>query len=210
MKIRVYSLLIIFLFLLSCGDSDKGSAESLTGGYAFTNAEVIEFLKKKGINTSDPSTLTFAYFEDTDDNELKYLQSLTSLINLEIKNSPRMTNQGLQYISNLTKLTMIVIGNSNLSDEGLSHLANLSELTDIYIPQTNVAGDGLKYLKNLQKLKYINIDNTSIGNDGLEQLKDLPAMKDIKAKNTQVTAGYETQLNTYRTGKGLSIVDIQR
>ena len=57
------------------------------------------------------------------------------------------TDEGLAYLSGLTKLRFLTLNRSNLTDAGLKHLAALKGLRVLTINKTKVTAEGLKELK---------------------------------------------------------------
>jgi Leucine-rich repeat (LRR) protein len=76
--------------------------------------------------------------------DLSPLAKLPILEHLEI--CGKLTDDGLETISQIKSLTWLNIGQTDVTSEGLNHLAELTQLELLDLAKTKVTSEGLKYL----------------------------------------------------------------
>jgi beta-lactamase regulating signal transducer with metallopeptidase domain/Leucine-rich repeat (LRR) protein len=96
------------------------------------------------------------------DEDLKCLQNLKKLKELQTGNISEVGDAGLACLGGLTELEVLTIGSPNVTDAGLEHLANLNKLWHLNI-YGNISGEGLQKLKgsNLNILRVTSGQNIS-------------------------------------------------
>lgn len=85
-----------------------------------------------------------------------------NIIKLEIKLDKReyINNEVVKIISNLTTTleTLDLNGCNNLTDEGLEFIYNLTNLKELYLGYcSNLTDEGLEFISNLTNLKILNL-----------------------------------------------------
>ena len=130
------------------------------------------------------------------DSELEHLKGMTSLTSLELNNTDRsntrITDAGIECLSELTKLRRLILGNIQVSDDGLKHLVGLTNLRELALRNTQITDTGLVHLKGLTHLQELSLDRTQVTDAGLEHLKGFAELRRLSLNSTQVTdAGLE-------------------
>jgi Leucine-rich repeat (LRR) protein len=83
-------------------------------------------------------------------------------------------DEGLKYLTGLTKLTSLHLECKSVTDRGLEHLKGLPELESLVLGgRMQITNDGLAHLKGLPKLKVLDLGSTGVSDAGLEHLKEL-------------------------------------
>ena len=91
---------------------------------------------------------------------------------------PTVTNDGLKYLKNLTKLEYLQIFGQNITDDGLANLQSLANLKSLGLSGKGITDEGLKHLQRLSKLESVDLGHTSVTPAGLAALKaKLPKLK---------------------------------
>ena len=63
-----------------------------------------------------------------------------------------LTDDGLQYLKDLTNLQYLDLNDTQLTDDGLQHLKGLTNLERLHLNSTQLTDDGLQHLKGLTNL----------------------------------------------------------
>lgn len=88
-----------------------------------------------------------------------------------------LTDQGMESIARLTRLTRLTIGGAAITDEGLRHLAHLPRLQKLLIVRTPITGSGLSHLACLDRLQELDLRGTRLNNRGLETLSGVTQLR---------------------------------
>ncbi len=113
---------------------------------------------------------------------LANLQGLTQLTHLCLYGTQNINDKTLAYLSNLTKLQYLDLGNAFMTDVGLANLGNLSELKELHIDHHRDNGyrdkglTHLKGLKNLEVLSLVDMGSSEFHNT-VPILKDLNKLR---------------------------------
>ena len=73
--------------------------------------------------------------------------------------------------TDLVKVTILNMDNSQITDEGLKELAKLQQLEELYMYRTQITDAGLKELARLQKLESLSVIGTKVTKAGVAELK---------------------------------------
>lgn len=123
--------------------------------------------------------LKSATFTSTNLNDegLAHVSNCRGIENLNLQDT-EITNDGLKYLQNLTLLKYLRLKeNSQLTDDCIPHLIELDYLQNLQIQETSITENGLKKLTVLQRLDMLVIDvyNNNYTFDGLLQIsRELP------------------------------------
>ncbi|CAO3615427.1 unnamed protein product [Cunninghamella blakesleeana] len=101
---------------------------------------------------------------------------LTGFVNLD--------DEGVEYISKISKLKSLNLSRTKVTDEGLSLLKNLSYLEELYLDNTIITDQGLLHLTGLRNLSTLSLCGTSVTNEGLM------AIGDVEHTNVAATIQY--------------------
>ena len=82
------------------------------------------------------------------DKGLAHLVEMPNLENLWIgTGSGRITDDGVQFLSNLTSLKHLALQNTEISDKALDKLVSLKNLRSLYLNGTSVSTEAIDRLK---------------------------------------------------------------
>jgi len=108
-------------------------------------------------------------------------------VNLKVikLNGCLISDFGLQYLSELTRLREIELNNvSKITNNGLSCLSLLTNLTKLDLSWSNIDDDGLRYISRFYLLKKLTLYHCDkITNNGLIHLKDMNYLKSLNLKD---------------------------
>jgi hypothetical protein len=151
------------------------------------------------------------------DDELKYISPLNTLELLSLDGC-RITDNGLDQLSQLHEMKALYLRDTPISDQGvctmksfprlevldlegtqvtdacLIHLTNLGKLKALYLSETRITGDHFEPLAGLQRLKEIELARTRFNGKGLRYLKQLNSLEYLDMEDTQVTDAYVAEL----------------
>lgn len=145
------------------------------------------------------------------DDDLKYLVFFNELKELYIIKSKKVTDEGMEYLKDLTNIELLTLWGTNVSIKGLEKLSklknikilgladtriideDLKNIADIFtnletldISENKIKGHGISYLKNLKKLKVISLNNTLISDATVKYFAGFENCE-ISLHNTKVT-----------------------
>lgn len=104
-----------------------------------------------------------------------------------------VTDKGLAYLRNLTKLERLSIhapiSSTPISDKGLKHLQGLTNLKLLHLGCSTITDRGLRYLAQMKKLSYLNLRASQVGNGQLKILETLPRLATLDLATTQIDEG---------------------
>lgn len=90
------------------------------------------------------------------DEKLKYLSKLTNLQKIRLGNNQSLKGENLECLSECVKLQELNLTNCALTNKGLYSLSKLINLQRINLPHiTSFTDEGLYYLQALPNLQYI-------------------------------------------------------
>lgn len=97
-----------------------------------------------------------------DDNDLarlvKDLAELDSLVYLNLSENRKITNEGLERLKGLPRLTALNLSSCSITNEGLLFLKALGKLETLDLSYCNrITDTGLKALKGLPRLAYLDV-----------------------------------------------------
>ena len=101
--------------------------------------------------------------------------------------SSRLTDGGLESLSQIPSLTSLNVSQTAVTDRGLIHIMRLPNLRILNLDNTQVTDAGLSELKSHPKLMALFIAGTHLTNQGLEQLCQSKRWTSLRLNNTQVT-----------------------
>jgi len=112
------------------------------------------------------------------DTHVCHLSKIPTLRCLSISSLDRIdvTDDGLQCLGGLQKLTHLSLNNTRVTDGGLVHLKGVKNLTYLSLLLTDVTGEGLSHLTELP-LRTLFLVGSKVGDD---QLKHLPQFAQLE------------------------------
>ena len=108
---------------------------------------------------------------DTDDAELERIcRENPELVDLTL-GATKITDAGLEYLPQLTKLRKIRLSKTAITDAGMSTLATCERLEDVDVSQTKIGDSGVGELRALPRLKRLNLYLTLVTDSGLNSFR---------------------------------------
>lgn len=99
-----------------------------------------------------------------------------------------LTNAGLSHISSLVNLTHISLQkNREITDEGLQALANMKKLSSINLDRLNITDEGIAFIKHNPRLDWLNIKDTQITDASIPLLIKLNRMKNLYLEGSKIS-----------------------
>ncbi len=128
------------------------------------------------------------------DVHLQNLMVLTKLERLYLSGLTRITDAGLQYLTNLTNLKELDISGSatnpnrrHITDTGLEYLKGLTHLEKLSLNHTQMTDAGLAHLMGLHNLNILDLRNTRLTDLALEYLWRLKNLEILNLAGTKVS-----------------------
>ena len=120
---------------------------------------------------------------------------LLNLQNLEgLGLGAQVTNEPLRHVGQLRSLTYINFGHAKMiDDEGLQYLSSLTKLERVNLWHTGMSDDGLKIVSGLPKIRTIIAGGTKISDSGTACLRRNKTLEELVVQNTMI--GDETPVS---------------
>ena len=104
-----------------------------------------------------------------------------------LRTETRVTDGGLVYLKELTRLQELRLNHTPIGDAGLAHLGGLIELEVLQLADTQITDAGLKYLRGMSELQSLDLADTRVTQVGLAHLVGLTNLEDLDLRDTQIT-----------------------
>ena len=132
------------------------------------------------------------------DDALAPLEGKLTLKTLDLHETG-LTNAGLSHISSLLNLTHLSLQkNREITDEGLQALTNLKKLSSINLDRLNITDEGITFIKHNPRLDWLNIKDTQISDTSIPLLIKLNRMKNLYLEGSKITdQGIQKIKNAY-------------
>ncbi len=124
------------------------------------------------------------------DAALQYLQPLTKLMVMELRECKHITGAGFAHLKAARHLaTLDLAGATQLTDVGLQHIGAFKALTKLDLSRcSQVTRQGIVYLRDLPDLAYLDLSrNVQIEDKGIGALCDLPRLSTLNLSRTAIT-----------------------
>ena len=109
------------------------------------------------------------------DDDLRYLSYFHELKKLLIRDSKKVTDNGLENIRDLISIEFLDLGGTNISIKGLQKLSKLKNVKYLSLDNTNITDDDLQILAELfPQLDTLSLSLNRIKGPGIQYLKKLP------------------------------------
>jgi hypothetical protein len=105
------------------------------------------------------------------DRHLARIRTLKRLRHLSVGPSDEITDAGLAYVGELTKLERLDLGNTRIADRGLPHFSRLVNMTNLDLYGTGVTDDSIPALKGLPKLRELDLRRSGVTGKGVKALQ---------------------------------------
>lgn len=152
---------------------------------------------------------------DATDDDLRALRGSKELIGLNIE-SKKITDAGLENLSQLTSLWSLFLASPRITDRGLQQLDAMGSLQILELNNAHVSGKGIDRLTQFMSLNVLSLRDSSFGDDDLATCApSLLGVYTLDLSGTQITDGgilylapmtrlrYLRVAQTSITGKGL-------
>jgi len=97
----------------------------------------------------------------------------------------------LKHLVNLP-LKNLTLSDTRVTDDGLQHVSNWPNLVNLFLVETQVTDAGLQYLEGLKKLRALGLYRTNVSIEGVERLfEKLPAIESISLGDMKLTPDHE-------------------
>lgn len=130
-------------------------------------------------------SLTIIGCRNVSDSGLAYLRQLTRLRTVNLAPS-QTTNDGLKHLKGLSNLTILGLNGTRVSSDGLKHLVNHSKLSVLYLSGTRVGDRGLDYLEQMNRIRWLDLSGTRVTANGLAKLRHMTDLRTLHLNRTQV------------------------
>ncbi|KAF3703724.1 UBX domain-containing protein 1-A SAPK substrate protein 1-A [Channa argus] len=108
--------------------------------------------------------LTLPGRHSVNDIGLSFLSSLSLLIELDLTDYTQVTDQGVKWLSTMTRLKKLSLSNTQVTDAGLPSLRGLQELQELCLDRTAVTSRGVAELITcLPHLQVLGLASTQVG-----------------------------------------------
>ena len=108
------------------------------------------------------------------DAELRLLAQFGSQLNVLDLSGTSVTNSGLVWLQECSRLEDLSLANTSIDDSGLMHLHPLRRLNHLVLERTPTSG--LQGLAALRELSFVNLSGTNVTAEGTQVLADLPEL----------------------------------
>jgi uncharacterized protein YjbI with pentapeptide repeats len=162
------------------------------GGYLYFSSDNTEGIYNKIDKVEDMPqgafdiTIVRLSEKQFDEADLKNLQGLTKLVQLELK-SATMTGSGIAHLTKLPSLYYLNIGRAAITDEGMSHVAKLPKLSHLEANEVRFSDAGVQHLVGHPTLKTLGLSGANITDGCAVHLKRIPKMDFLSLHHALIT-----------------------
>jgi hypothetical protein len=125
--------------------------------------------------------------DTVDDGTMALLFRHKQLRELHIVGARHVTNAGLTYIENLHNLEWLNLDGVAITDRGLFFLQQMTKLRGLQLTNAFLTGCGLEHLLALKTLEYLDLDGTNVDDRGMQVLAQLKSLKTLRVTGTAIT-----------------------
>ena len=153
--------------------------------------------------------MNWANLEETriTDRGLEYLSEVKGLVGLRLSRT-KVTDKGLAALVKLPKLRHLELDDTAIKDAGLKHLGQMDSLQTLHLRSTKITDAGLAHLQTNKKLWALALDRTAITDDGLAlfgQPGGLSKVNHLYLAGTKITDVGIRHLDTMPRVQGVSL-----
>ncbi|HAH47951.1 MAG TPA: hypothetical protein DCM07_24475 [Planctomycetaceae bacterium] len=135
------------------------------------------------------------------DDALAPLNGKLTLKNLDLHETG-LTDAGLSHVSSLLNLTHLSLQkNRQITDEGLQALATLKKLSSVNLDRLNISDQGITFIKHNPRLDWLNIKDTQISDKSIPLLTKLNRMKNLYLEGSKISDQGIQQIRNAYTGR---------
>ena len=124
------------------------------------------------------------------------LAELVSLTQLEVLHTPPdITDAGLAHVAELVNLQELhMYGSKRITDMGLRYLQDLTRLEYVGLQNTNLTGAGIVFLRELDNLKWLSLSFTRTSDVEVVHLSSMTQLRGVSLYGTDVSSPTVTRL----------------
>jgi len=143
-------------------------------------------------------------FLNVSDADLAALADAEPVQNLSLGHTS-VTDRGMKYLENETRLEWLDVGTTQVGDQGLAHVHCAAHLNHLIVEHTPITDAAMETIGQFRELEILDLTGTAITDRGLAHLKSLVKLKELWLGQTAITdAGL-----AYLTGlKRLETLDV--
>jgi len=138
---------------------------------------------------------------------MRHLAQIQSLEELDLHEG--VTDTGLAYLANLSKLKRLDCGGGDVSDAGLQHLAKLQFLEELNVKGDGITDQGMKYLVKLSNLQKLSLSTAQLTDKGMYSIAKLRNLRTLSLRAEKVTGDGVAELAQLKSLEQLA-VDTER
>ncbi|KAH7688533.1 RNI-like protein [Dioscorea alata] len=132
-------------------------------------------------------SLNIKYCNSVTDEDMEHLSGLHKLSYLDLLGCP-VTFASLETISGFTSLLQLNLNRCDLSDVGCQKLSELIQLKDLNLGYNGITNACLINLKGLTNLESLNLEYCQISSEGLLSIEGLTSLRTLELSETGVEA----------------------
>ena len=136
------------------------------------------------------------------DESMAYLSVLTTLETLQLGNR-LIGRAGLRHLRPLKDLRVLYLYNTDIDDAALGELAGFKKLERLYLEDTRIGDEGLRHLRGFINLKILSLYKTNVTDRGLVSLVALKNLEFLYLQDTRITDRGLAHLSRLKKLKGL-------
>lgn len=129
---------------------------------------------------------------------LQYLSNPLGLRRLSIE-SPRLTDAALRHIRKCENLRGLTLGGGNITSRGISEVAMLRQLRVLVIYDIKVSDESWKMLETIPKLDHLSVYRVELTDEGLAAIGRIPTLRQLRVISCGCDAEDLRQLNSSTT-----------
>lgn len=118
--------------------------------------------------------------------QLQHIGGLTGLLGLALWET-EIGDKACSYLSRLSNLRWLDIGDTQITDEGLQFIRGMMSLEELTLLNTQIGNAGLSHLVGLKRLKRLDLMGTKVNDDGFELLQKLTTLESLRIIDTDIS-----------------------
>jgi hypothetical protein len=111
------------------------------------------------------------------------------LTTLRLGGSKQVSDDGLQSLSGLRRLTHIDVSGTAITDRGLAVLRDLPDLVHVSLSGTRISDAGVAHLAGCHALEHVDLTWTNTGDGALRSLAGKPRLRTLRTGNAVTDGG---------------------
>ncbi len=125
------------------------------------------------------------------DDDLQQIASLQRLKSLSITELPmgsmQVTNNGLQYISQLKEIKALNLSRVGIDDRGMRYLKAITTVEELDLSHADITSAGLKCLDSMKSLHVLRLDDSKITDETIREISALQSITELGLSRAHVT-----------------------